>query len=336
MMQRLTIICLSSVLVSSCLKATSTGDTIDVGDDSGGGDPGPTCATTVTQTQPVNGATDHYYRDPIVFELSEPDASAVVLTDMAGSTTVSEDGIMVTFTPDVPLEPATAYTVGIDYCYGSPEISFSTSAYGASLEASTDLEGAVFSLSFSAGDFTIGDNAGELMGAVFTRPVLIQLQDTDGPYMDIVAAVGKAGVSPVEQDTCARTLRISHVSNDILPYIDGRAEDQEFGAHGGLLRFDTFEFSGTIAADGLSIGGIAYAAVLGVDEMVALLPEFGDEDALCLLASNLQIPCEPCGTDDSKSCIQIAAEHIPAVIAGGSVVEIDTAGTHHDCELDED
>ena len=305
-----------------------------MGGDSGGEDPGPACSTTIQETHPANGATDHYYRDPVVFVLSEPDPTAVVVADVDGETSVSADGLRIVFTSDVPFDAARAYTVGLDYCFGKPEISFSTSVYGAALEPSTDLEGRLFSFSFAAGDYTIGDSAGELIGAVLGRPVLIQLQDTDGPYLDVVAAVGKVDTSPVEQDTCSRTILINHVSTDTLPFISGGVEDRIFGAHGGVLRFDSFDFTGTIGADGTSIGGVTYDAVLGVEEMVDLLPEFGDEDDLCLLANNLQIPCEPCAADADKPCIHIAAEHIPATLVAGSIVEIDTAGTHEDCEPD--
>jgi hypothetical protein len=294
------------------------------------------CTTTINKTQPADGAVDHYYRDPIVFELSAADSSATVVADIPGQTTVSEDGQQVHFLPDEPLAPDTAYTVSLDYCRGSPAISFSTSSYGAPLEPSTDLEGLLFSFSFSDGDYTIGENAGELIGAVLARPLMIQLQGTDGPYLDVLAAVGKADVSPVEQDTCSRTLLINHVSQGELPFIAGGIEDRVFGAHGGLLRFESFSFTGTIAADGMSLGGVTYDAILGVEELVALLPGFGDESAVCLLAENLEIPCEPCASDSSRSCIHFAAEHITAGFESGSVVEIDAANVHEDCEPESD
>ena len=326
----------SSTLMAGCTKDLSSGGGAA---DSGGGSSTVDCDTIVVDTQPVNGATDHYYRDPVVFQLSEPDPTATVMADFAGSVSVSDDGLTITFSPDQPLEASSDYSVALDYCYGRPEISFETSAYGAPLEASTDIEGAVYTLKFTDGDYTVGASAGELLNAVFSRPILIQLQETDGPYLDIVAAVGKVGVSPTEQDTCGRTLLVNHVSTDNLRssgHISGGVEDQIFGANRGLLRFDSFDFEGTVSADGMSLGGIRYGAEMGVAEMVALLPEFGDEDAVCLLADNLDIPCEPCGTDPDLLCIQIAAEHISGARLATSVVEIEEVGVHEDCESDED
>ena len=62
--------------------------------------------------------------------------------------------------------------------------------------------------------------------------------------------------------------------------------------HGGEVRFESFDFDTTIAVDGQSIGGMRYDATFGVEVIVALLPDFGDVDSLCTLASNLD-PASP-------------------------------------------
>jgi len=279
---------------------------------------------------------DHYYRDPIVFELSEPDETATVVMDVEGATTVSEDGLKVTFTPSAPLEPSTTYSVKLDYCTGEPEISFSTSHYGQPLEASTELEDAVFMLRFTDGEYTVGDNAGELMNAIFQWPILVQMRDVDGPYLNLMAALGKTDSDIYEQNTCARTILIEDVPTSALPMLSGGINDQEFGAHGGLLRFDSFTFDGTIAADGATLGGIRYSASMGVSEIADLLPDFGDVDAVCTLAANLDIPCEPCATDEFDLCIRVAAHRIPGVRVSTSLTPIEVPGVHEDCETEED
>jgi len=296
----------------------------------------PDCETTVTRTWPVDGAVDHYYLDPIVFELSEPDETATVVMDVEGETTVSDDGLRVTFTPSSPLEPSTSYTVTLDYCYAEPEISFSTSHYGQPLEASTDLEDAVYMLRFTDGEYTVGDNAGELMNAIFRWPILVQMQDVDGPYVNLMAALGKTDSDIYEQNTCARTILIEDIPTSSLPMLSGGVSDQEFGAHEGLLRFDSFTFEGTIAADGATLGGIRYSASMGVAEIADLLPDFGDVDAVCTLAANLDIPCEPCDTDEYKLCIRVAAQHIPGVRVSTEMTPIDVPGVHEDCETEEE
>ncbi len=275
---------------------------------------------------------DHYYRDSIEFHLSEPDPTARVLTDLVGETKTEDDGATIVFVPEGNLSASTEYTVGLDYCYGEPEITFSTSHYGAPLEASADLDGQAYSIEFTSGEYTIGENAGELLNAVFTRPVLIQFRGIEGGFVDIIAAIGKPGVEPPEQDMCARTIELQHVSINELPLLTGGVADFEFGAQGGVLRFASLAFEGTVASDASSIGGIRYEAVMGVEEIVGLLPEFGDLDAVCDLADNLGIPCSPCPNDSSSQCIPLAAKGIRASAVDEAVSPVAEAGTHEDCQ----
>jgi len=319
-------------LLAGCggAKDSSSGD----GDGSNQPD-GSGCETTISLVEPVvDGATDHYYLDPVVFELSEPDPSARFEAEFAGETTVSEDGLTVTYTPDEPLSPSTTYTITLDYCRGAASVTFTTSHFGTPLEASTDLEDAAYTLAFTGGEMLIGQNAGELMNSIFRWPILVQIQEAEGAYLTVMAAIGKEGVDPVEQNTCARTLEVDHIPTAELPFVAGRLENTVFGAHGGQLRFESFEFDATIAADGESIGGVRYMAVLGVAEVVSLLPDFGNVDQVCTLAANLDIPCEACPSDDQLSCIRVSARHIPGVRIDTSLIPIAEAETHEDCEPD--
>lgn len=311
-----------------CGKSTGTGQL-----DSGDASSGPTCETSVDSTVPMNGSMDHYYRDPIVFHLSGPDETATVVTDIVGETRFEDDGATVVFTPQGNLSASTEYTIGLDYCFGQPEISFTTSHFGAPLEASADLEGRTFALDVNSGEYTTGENAGELLNSLFTRPLLIQLRGVDGPYLEIIAALGQRDMAPPAQDTCARTIELSNVAINDLPYVTGGVEDFEFGAQGGLLRFASFDFQATISSDAESIGGIGYQAVMGVPEIVALLPEFGDLTDVCNLTENLGIPCEVCPDGSGDECISISATSIEAnIVQDASLVSIVEPGTHEDCE----
>ncbi len=321
-----------SLQISLLLALAGCGKTSDgTASETGTPDPGPTCDTTVSSTDPTNGSMDHFYRDPIVFNLSEPDTSALVLTDIVGETRFEDGGATVVFTPEGNLSASTEYTVSLDYCFGEPSITFTTSHYGSPLEASADLEGRTYSIAFGTGEYTTGENAGDLLNALFTRPVLIQLQDVDGPYLDVLTALGRRDVEPPEQDTCARTIELNHVSMNDLPRVSGGVEDFEFGAQGGQLRFASLAFEGTISSDASSIGGIAYEAVMGVDEIVDLLPEFGNLYDVCSLAENLGIPCSPCPGDAGLDCISFAAKGVRADLVDASLVPITEAGTHEDC-----
>jgi hypothetical protein len=290
-----------------------------------------TCDVTVPQTVPAQGSMEHYYRDPIVFMLSDPIEEALVITDVAGETALSEDGMMVTFTPSGLLSPSTEYSMILDYCYGQPEITFTTSHFGAPLEASADLEKSTFVLNFTSGEYILGENAGDLLNSVFTRDVLVQFEAVDGLNARVVAAIGKPNASSIAQDMCGRTISVD-VALDALPLIMGGEEDFTFGAMGGLLRFDSIDFEGTISSDVRSLGGLTYHAVMGMSEVVDILPEFGGESVGCDLAENLGIPCEPCASDPSANCISIAAKGVTGEASDIDLEVITEQGTHPDCD----
>ena len=316
--------------LSACHKTIApTGADDDVSD----GD-SPTCSISVDRTSPSNGAMDHYYRDPIEFQLSEPDPSAEFVSDIIGTTTVSDDGLTVTLVPDGNLSPSTEYTVALDYCFGAPEIMFTTSHYGAPLSPSVDLENRTYVLDLNAGDYTIGTDAGELFGAVFRHKILFELQEVEGTKVEVLAAITQRDTSTVDQDMCARTIFMDDVDIGGMPFFFGSVEDYEFGALDGVIRFSQFDFYGTIASDGESIGGLGYVATMGVEEIAELLPDFGDVDDFCVLAENLGIPCEPCPAESDRTCITIAAEHIQAEQVDVELEIVTEGRSHPDCDME--
>ena len=321
-----------SVLLAGCGEVKDSSENGDQSDLDGS--PPASCETTVNQVKPLDGANGHYYLDPVVFKLSEPDSTASVEAEFDGEPTVSEDGLTITYMPDAPLAPSTPYAVTLNYCLGAPTVSFTTSHYGSPLEASTELEGATFTLSFTGGEMLIGENAGELMNAIFRWPIMVQILDVDGPYLNVLAGIGLEDVEPVEQNTCARTIEMNQIPTSELPYVSGRVEDSTFGAYGGEIRFESFDFDTTISADGQTIGGMRYEAVFGVEEIVTLLPDFGDVDSLCTLASNLDIPCEACPSNTALSCIRVSSHHIEGMRVDNNLVPITEPGTHEDCDSD--
>lgn len=323
---RRTLCCFLLSLLSACGK-----DTGSATNDSGSGDEAPSCTTVVTSTDPVNGSMEHYYRDSVRFHLSEPDPTAQVITDVVGDTTREDGGSTIVFEPRGNLSPSTEYTMGLDYCYGEPEITFTTSHYGVPLEASADLGGRSYSIAFNSGEYTVGENAGELLNAVFTRPVLVQFEEISGGFVDITAAIGMPEVQPPKQDMCARTITLRQVSINELPLLSGGVADFEFGAQGGILRFASLTFEGTVSSDASTLGGIAYDAVMGAEEIVSLLPEFGNLDSVCDLAENLGIPCSACPNDAERQCIPMAAKGIHAAQIDETLVTILEAGTHEEC-----
>ena len=292
----------------------------------------PTCDISVNVTYPEDGSTDHYYLDPIRFILSDPDGSAEIFTDIPGTQSTDAGGRTIVYTPDEPLAPNTSYSIGLDYCYGNPEIEFSTSSYGAPVDSDVQLEDKTFALDLTSGDYTVGESAGELLNALFTRHVLFQLEEIEGDELSVVVAVSKPNDSPIEQDLCGRTLSLDGVDISQMPYFSLDLRELVFGAHDGELRFTQFSVNGTISPDGSRIGGISFVATMAVDEISHVLPDVGGVEALCQIADNLGIPCAACPTDEFALCITVAAEHILARDEDVMLQEVAEAGQADDCE----
>jgi hypothetical protein len=315
-----------------CLLGCGDKSPSDGSDGDSGGSGTADCAVTIGATVPEDGAKDHYYLDPIRFMLSEPDGSAEVVTDVPGTTTTEDGGATIVFTPDAPLAPSTSYTVGLDYCRGTPSIGFSTSSYGAALDPSVELEGQVYALDLTSGDFTQGQSAAELLNAIFTRHVMFELEAIEGDELTVLVAMSKTADAPLEQDLCARTIRLEGLDISGVPYFSLDINELVFGAQDGELRFTRFLVDGTISADGGRIGGISFSATMAVDEISNVLPDVGGVEALCQIAENLGIPCETCPTDDFALCITISAEHLLARSQDLSIEEVTEAGLAEDCE----
>ncbi len=164
-----------------------------------------TCDVTVT-TYPASGAADHYYMDPIEFYLSDVDASATVSSEIAGTTSVSEDGKTVTFTPDAPLSPSTAYSVTLDYCGGAAELSFTTSALGTEIADPNTLVGKTYNVNLADANIVSPAGVGSILGSVLTTPILIGVISA-GSSLEMIGAIGVEGGTTQDSAPPASTSR---------------------------------------------------------------------------------------------------------------------------------
>ena len=74
-------------------------------------DTGESCAVSVQQTVPAQGATSVHYRGPVEFHLSEPDETASVTSEVAGTQTTREDGAVIVYQPLQPLQMPPVYAL---------------------------------------------------------------------------------------------------------------------------------------------------------------------------------------------------------------------------------
>jgi len=284
-------------------------------------------------TYPVNGSTNFYYRDAIEFRLSAEDPTAEVVTDIPGEQYTSENGRTILFVPTQALEPLTTYSVGLDYCHGTPSIEFTTSELGGEIASMEEIEGNTYMFYLDGAVYTSGGAVAKALLAVFNKSVLIQILEVDESSIDMRGAVGESINGVVEQDVCYRTIDLSELG---IESADFYYEDAELvmDFYQTELSFLNLLMSGTFAPDGSWIGGVSLLAnvdVRGISETIGL----GDADDICTYAKELDSPCEPCSSDDKAYCILIAAEKISATAVGIDLSQIEENNSFDEC-IDEE
>lgn len=278
------------------------------------------CETTVT-TYPSSGATDHYYMDPIEFYLSEPDASATV-SGIDGSTSVSEDGKTITFTP-TSLAPATSYTVTLDYCAGTVELSFTTSALGTEVSDPNSLVGNTYNVNLADANIVSPAGVGSILGSVLTTPILLGVTEV-GATMEMLGAIGVEGGTT--QDYCTPSIDFPTATFDNPSFAVG-PQDTTIDVAGATIPIGQLAVTGTFAADGSYFGGGTLSGSLDARDIAAALPDLGyDAQGLCDLLVSFGAACAGC--DDGETlCLEIVANRITADKVDGTLVEV----TGSDC-----
>lgn len=290
----------------------------------------PTCDIEVASTLPVNGSTDAYHRGPFEFVLEAAVETAEVIAEFEGTQALRKEGTVITFTPDEPLEPLTDYTLGLDYCHGTPEIAFKTNALGLPVEDEDALAGRAYVIDLTAGEFLESDLVGTVLTGFFGRNVLVEIVEFDGTDITYRAAISQSGSEGrLEQDVCRRTTDITLDASE-LPYIQLELEELSFGAYEGSLTFHRFALNGTIAPDGSWMGGLAWSLTVKASELVPIL-EAPDVDTVCETAANLEAECVECPDGDGV-CITISGHRVDASEVEADLESIDESGSHPECD----
>jgi len=196
-----------------------------------GDDSGPaTCDITIDETWPLGGAQDVYHRDSLEFTLSEPDPDALVVAEFPGEQSFIGEGEIVLYTPAEPLEPDQDYTVGLDYCHGSPRIDFHTSTYGLDLEEDSDLVGSTFAVDLTSGRFGLGATMAEGLSAFFDRAILFQILGAWPGGIALRVAISEPIGSGGAQDPCYRTTEFADLATEQAPFFGFELADFVLGA----------------------------------------------------------------------------------------------------------
>jgi hypothetical protein len=288
------------------------------------------CGVSIASTWPEHLATDAHYLQDIEFHLSESVEDAVIITDLEGTQWMRDDGKTIGFTPLEPLKAQTSYTMGLEYCAGSPEISFTTNSHGIAVTDLAFLQDTTFMVDLADARFAEGGGVADILLSLFDRQVLFQFTSVTESAIGFNFSVAKQGTAFPEQDTCFRTMALEDVDFD-NPMFLLEADLLQFDAFLAALSLRDFYVSGSVGPDGLSLAGISFEMTMDLREVTDVLGVNNYEE-VCSLAANVGSNCRPCPQDNVESCITVSAMAIEGTVVPVEIETIEVANTHPDCD----
>lgn len=271
-------------------------------------DTAPACTVEIDETFPADGETNAYYRGAIEFHLSDPDPTATLSVDgVTGTSSLNEDGDVVTFTPSAPLAPSTTYSASLSYCRGDATVSFTTSGLGGTIADPSDLNGRVYNLDLQAEDvrIVIPEGVGSVLESYLDVTLFIQVSEANGSELSMFGAVANEDASA--QDYCSPTLDFPTASFTEAPYFEVGPQTTTIAVAGYTVTIDDLFISGTFAADGSYWGGGVLAGSVDTRPLVDLVEEGGEDGAICEIVSGFGVACEICPGDGQPYCLSIKA-----------------------------
>lgn len=294
-------------------------DTATGGDDTGDSN---ACSTTIKSTIPAADAVNAYYRANIEFELSAPDATAQIVTDIPGSQTVSADGLRVIWVLDAPLSPSTAYSATLNYCGGSATINFTTSELGNPVTDVAGLVGNSYVVDLGGARIVEPPGIGKVLSAYLTTDILIGVTSVSDDKIQMIGAIAVEDSNPPQQDYCDPTIAFPEADFIDSCYFAIGPQDTTFSVAGYDIDIQALVLNGTISPDGSYFDGGTLSGTIDTRPLAALLGDPKDTGAICDLAVNFGATCEACPADGEPYCLSLVADQIYAEASGSTLVEV--------------
>lgn len=320
------------LLLSLACTGTSeeTGPVIDTGwfDDTAAPDTG-ACGDLVTETDPVAGETDVYWRDPmyVLTSSDDRDAYGARLLDASGAEVPAtmvwgEGGAAFELWPDEPLSPVADHVLELTDCAGTTEIPFVTADYGLPLEGGTGtLVGNTYVIELSEAYWEEPSGFGTILSLYFTTPVLIGVEWADERMLDLIGGQGyTTGDGEVAQNMDEVTWDFPAADFDEHPYFHVQSEQISMKVEGVDVDIYDFDLQGTFSPDGERLGG---ARISGLGDTRNMGPIFGkgdDPGAICGMASAFGAICEDC-PDGEPYCLFLKARSVYGEVSPGLRLE---------------
>ncbi len=323
-------------------KGEETGNIEETGDTGESGETGETddetgdtnvvtpCETVATATTPEDEESGWYYRDPLFVTFSDDAAGATfALTDPAGTAVSLSEGwsdgnFQVTLTPDVPLAGNTTYTLHIEVCEYTGDLTFTTSAYGSPMEESADaLVGKTYVLDLSKSEILQPEGLGLFLASYLTEPLLIGVNNADESLIGLVGAQGYKKADGTYKQVGDDVWIFPDADFTTNPYFSASTPSIGIDYLDATITIESFELAGTFAPDGSAIGG-GHAQGWGDTREMGPLLELGDDPgAVCefIDALGLGVSCSACA-DGEPYCLFLEVEFDEAPLAEGLTIEI--------------
>jgi hypothetical protein len=303
------------------------------------------CEAIARTVSPASGGqVNFFHRDDIVFSVTDgADTATIHLVDgfgepVEGTTWVDDrvakdSPLLVVFTPESPLAVSSDFIATLDYCAGTPSISFHTSSLGTALDTQDVLLDQTFTIDLSQAKVEQPDGAAQVLLSLLDNDLALQVNGLEGDTLDITVAATTA--SDGEQDSCTPTLDFNMPGNFAeAPAFMLGPMDIPFNVAGyTLMLYDSYA-SATFAADGSFFAGGQMAGSLDARDVVDALAGYGvlpsdNPDALCLLLGQQNLACGTC-RDGEEYCLHI---EISDVMGSQSNLDLRTLSAI-DCDED--
>ena len=294
---------------------TSTNDTAAETDTAVGEDTSiESCLVELSSVSPENGTPDFFYRDDLVVELTDFDATALIILNgpegsHPGVLTFDPELPILNFTPSEPLLALSTYQISIETCGGTFESEFSTSELGSPLQV--DVTGSSYIFDLREGLYVEPPAIGPMLNSIIEFNIMIGV--TSVSESEMTARGGITLEDGETQNVCNRTV-------EDFPIVD-YDEAATFFLQNGTFKFyivgdpltiHNFSMESTFLADGSGMVHTELRGLLDMRQMDGMLtPTLGE---LCNL---LALAGSECGTcpDGQPYCFDIEITDMTGVLA---------------------
>jgi hypothetical protein len=306
----------------------------------------PCVATAATISPASDGQTNFFYRDDIVFTVTDGAVDArIEVTDETGAVVsgmnwvdnqVAEgDPLQIVFTPDTPLDANRDYMATLVYCGGEPSVSFRTSSLGTQIQDPALIEGWTYTMNMSEAKVLKPGSSAQAILSLLDNDLALQIDSVSGDTLDFVFAATDAVTG--EQDTCHPSISIGMPGNFAeAPHFEVGPNDVPFTLAGYTVTFYDAIASATFASNGNHFAGGRLSGAVDARDVVDALSGRGvlpadDAAALCDSLANLNMSCGTC-RDGEPLCLYLEIANISGEQSEMILDPVDQNDCHEDCE----